>query len=88
MSAVQIANPVVVRKIEWLANSMKLGKTAVIDRAMDVLTAQWLREVHSQTPEFISTQQRLQTLLTQLDNIADQPQTTAALDWDANGLPT
>lgn len=88
MSAVQIANPVVVQKIEWLANSMKLGKTAVVDRAMDVLIAQRLHEMHSQTPEFISTHQRLQTLLTQLDNIADQPQTTAALDWDANGLPT
>lgn len=89
MTAVQIANPLVVQKIEWLASSMQLGKTAVVDRAIDTLTAQWVQSTQSQTPAFLSTQQRLNALLTQMDAIADLPQGdgTNPLQWDTNGLP-
>ncbi len=93
MSAVQIANLAVVQKIEWLASSMQLGKTAVVDRAIDALTAQWMRETQSQTPAYCSAQQRLNALLTQMDAIADLPNErgtageTHSLQWDAHGLP-
>jgi hypothetical protein len=90
MSAVQIANLVVVQKIEWLASRMQLGKTAVVDRAIDALTAQWLLETQSQTPAYISAQHSLNALLTQMDAIADLPEEggTHPLQWDAHGLPT
>lgn len=89
MSAVQIANPIVVQKIEWLASSMQLGKTAVVDRAVDALTEQWLQETRGQTPAFLSAQQRLGSLLAQMDAMAELPDGTTnnPLAWDAHGLP-
>jgi antitoxin VapB len=89
VSAVQIANPVVVRKIEWLASSTQLGKTAVVDRAVDTLTAEWLQESHGQTPAFLSAQQRLGALLARLDAMPELPHgsNTNPLEWDAYGLP-
>ncbi len=94
--AVQIANPQVVQKIETLATVLKLGKTAVIDYALDVLNAQLSADKTALKPmpcainsdiglsdeqrEFLAIVQRLQ----QIPEILGAPKD---LEWDAFGLP-
>lgn len=84
--AIQIANPQVVQKIEWLASAMKVGKTAAVEKAIDALGQQWsMGEADRQTS---ATHARALTLLAQLDRIPDRVDSLDPLSWDAQGLPT
>ena len=78
--ALQIANPVVVKKVELMAKRLGLSKTAVVERALDQLISA------SQGAEHQS--ERLDALLAQLDRITDRPDAFDPLQWDERGLPT
>ncbi|MEO6207342.1 MAG: type II toxin-antitoxin system VapB family antitoxin [Candidatus Limnocylindrales bacterium] len=80
--ALQIANPVVVRKVERLAKHTGLSKTAVVERALDGLIAEI-----GVTSDADDQMARLTALLAQLDRIPDRTDATDPLDWDADGLP-
>jgi len=76
--ALQIANPVVVAKVDQLARATGLSKTAVVERALDRLAS----ETHG-----LSDPGRMTALLAQLDRIPDRPDAFDPLAWDAQGLP-
>jgi antitoxin VapB len=80
--ALQIANPVVVGKVERLAKRTGLSKTAVVDRALDRL----IDEI-GETADATDQTARLAALLAQLDRIPDRPDASDPLDWDEHGLP-
>jgi antitoxin VapB len=75
--ALQIANPVVVDKVEKLAKATGLSKTALVERAVDLL----LRESRPVSSD------RLQALLAQLDRVPDRADAHDPLQWDELGLP-
>jgi antitoxin VapB len=77
--ALQIANPVVVGKVERLAKATGLSKTAVVERALDRLI--------SETTGRTDTTGRMAALLAQLDRIPDRPDLFDPLAWDEHGLP-
>jgi antitoxin VapB len=77
--ALQIANPVVVAKVERLARSTGLSKTAVVDLALDGL----IRETAAGRDD----DSRMLAVLAQLDRIPDRPDAFDAVDWDERGLP-
>ncbi len=76
--ALQIANPVVVAKVEWLARATGMTKTALVERAIGRLAAET-----KAAPET----NRMAALLAQLDQVPDRPDAFDPLNWDANGLP-
>ena len=76
--ALQIANPVVVAKVERLARALGLTKTAVVERAIDRLA--------SEVPSASATR-RMAAILEQIDRVPDRPDAFDPLEWDANGLP-
>jgi antitoxin VapB len=76
--ALQIANPVVVAKVERLARATGLTKTAVVERAIDRLAG----ETHG-----ASDPGRMAALLAQLDRVPDRKDAFDPLEWDAGGLP-
>lgn len=76
--ALQIANPVVVAKVERLARATGLSKTAVVERAIDCLA----RETASKDDPA-----RLAALLAQLDRVPDRADAFDPLEWDTHGLP-
>jgi antitoxin VapB len=75
----QIANPVVVRKVEQLARAMGLSKTAAVERAVDRLL--------SETQPAGDAAERMASLLAQLDRVPERPDAFEPLEWDAQGLP-
>ena len=77
--ALQIANPSVVSKVERLAKSTGLTKTALVERAVDRLLQDTLRPAQQS--------ERLAALLAQLDRIPDRSDATDPLPWDEHGLP-
>ena len=77
--ALQIANPVVVAKVERLARATGLTKTAVVERAIDRLAGET-------SPG--ETLTRMAAILAQIDMIPDREDAFEPLTWDANGLPT
>jgi len=77
--ALQIANPNVVSKVERLAKSTGLSKTAVVERALDRLI--------SETSGASDQTARMAALLSQLDRIPDRADAFDPLEWDAHGLP-
>jgi len=77
--ALQIANPNVVSKVERLAKSTGLSKTAVVERALDRLISE-ISGASDQTA-------RMAALLSQLDRIPDRADAFDPLEWDAHGLP-
>jgi antitoxin VapB len=79
--ALQIANPVVVSKVERLARATGLTKTAVVERAVDRLASEL------QGGADAGDGARLEALLAQLDRIADREDAFDSLKWDADGLP-
>jgi antitoxin VapB len=84
--AIQIANPQVVQKIEWLASTMNVGKTAAVEKAIDALSQKLaMGEADRQTGAIHA---RAMTLLSQLDRIPDRTDSFDPLAWDAQGLPT
>ena len=80
--ALQIANPVVVSKVERLAKSTGMSKTAVVERALDRL----IGEI-GETSGVEDQMTRMTALLAQLDRIPDRTDATDPLDWDEHGLP-
>ncbi len=75
----QIANPVVVEKVERLAKATGLTKTAAVERAVDRL----LRE----TEVAGDPAARLRALLAQFDRVPDRADAFDPLEWDEAGLP-
>ena len=78
--ALQIANPVVVGKVERLAKAAGLSKTALVERALDQL----LLETQARTPATAT----LAALMAQFDRIPDRADLPDVLQWDRHGLPT
>ena len=79
--SVQIANPVVVGKIEALARAMGLSKTAAVEKAVDRLLTEHRLD---QTADIW---ERFDALLAQMDQIPDLPIAFDPLEWDEHGLP-
>ena len=77
--ALQIANPVVVSKVERLAKATGLSKTAVVERAVDRLISETIG-----IPDQIAS---MKALLAQLDHIPDRADAFDPLPWDKHGLP-
>ena len=77
--ALRIADPVVVGKVERLAERTGLSRTAVVDRALDLLI--------SETSGATDQKVRLAALLAQLDRIPDRTDASDPLEWDDHGLP-
>ena len=80
--ALQIANPVVVDKIERLASLTGMNKTAAVEVAVDSLLAE--AEVAAARN---SSARRVAALLAQLDRIPDSAVPFDPLEWDEHGLP-
>ena len=78
--ALQIANPVVVAKVEKLAKATGLSKTAVVERAVD-------RMLSESGGAISCAADRLAALLAQLDRIPERPSAADPLPWDEHGLP-
>ena len=77
--ALQIANPVVVSKVERLAKATGLSKTAAVERAVDRLL--------SESIGTFDKGERLAALLAQLDRIPERPDAFDPMEWDEHGLP-
>ena len=77
--ALQIANPVVIAKIERLARATGLTKTAVVERAIDTLA--------SQSRAAAAAPGQMAALLAQLDRVPDRADAHDPLEWDGSGLP-
>ena len=76
--ALQIANPVVVAKVERLARATGMTKTAVVERAIDRLAAE---------TQAVSAAGSMAALLAQLDRVPDRADAFDPLEWDEQGLP-
>jgi antitoxin VapB len=79
--ALQIANPVVVGKIEALARATGLTKTAAVEKAVDRLL------LEQNVDRTADAWNRLDALLAQMDQIPDLPTAYDPLEWDEHGLP-
>lgn len=77
--ALQIANPVVVGKVERLAKATGLSKTAVVERALDRLLGETMVKTDSD--------KRVAALLAQLDRVPDRADAFDPKDWDGQGMP-
>ncbi len=77
--ALQIANPVVVSKVERMAKATGLSKTAVVELALDRLISS-----SDAAPDQAG---RMAALLAQLDRIPDRKDAVDPLAWDDQGLP-
>lgn len=76
--ALQIANPVVVAKVDRLARATGLTKTAIVERAIDRLAAETRGAADAG---------RMAALLAQLDRVPDRTDAFDPLPWDGSGLP-
>ena len=79
--ALQIANPIVVAKIETLAKKTGLTKTAAVERAVDALLS---KPVAAQVD---SAWERFDAILAQIDQIPETENQSDPLEWDDYGLP-
>ena len=77
--ALQIANPVVVGKVERLVKATGLSKTAVVERALDRLLGETMVKTDSD--------KRVAALLAHLDRVPDRADAFDPMDWDEQGLP-
>ena len=77
--ALQIANPVVVGKVERLAKATGLSKTAVVERALDRLIGETMGKADGGN--------RVAALLAQLDRIPERADALDPMQWDEHGLP-
>jgi antitoxin VapB len=78
---VQIANPVVVAKIERLAAETGLSKTAAVEKAVDGMLA----GRHGVSGDDFEAQAT--AILAQLDRIPVRADSFDPLAWDEHGLP-
>ena len=79
--ALQIANPIVVAKIETLAKKTGLTKTAAVERAVDALLSK------SAAAQVDSAWERFDAILAQIDQIPETGNQNDPLEWDEHGLP-
>jgi antitoxin VapB len=78
--SLQIANPTVVAKVEQLARTSGLSKTAAVEKAVDAL----LRE---QRPSAQDREwKQLRAILAQIDRVPELPSPVDPFDWDEHGL--
>lgn len=77
--ALQIANPIVVEKIERLAREIGSTKTGAVEQAVDRLLAE-------QTDRDTRLD-RIRALLEQMDRIPERSESFDPLEWDEHGLP-
>ena len=77
--ALQIANPVVIGKVERLAKATGLSKTAVVERALDRLIGETMSKS--------DMTDRMAALLAQLDRIPERADAFDPMEWDEQGLP-
>jgi antitoxin VapB len=88
--AVQIANPEVVKKIEWLAATLNTSKTGAVERALDAYKLSFSAKEDEaakqrRRDEFMRD---IRPILAQFDALPDiHPDAKNDLDWDENGLP-
>jgi antitoxin VapB len=75
----QIANPVVVAKVEKLARERGMTKTALVEQAVDMLA--------SRSSGRDARKRRLEAILRQADLIPDRKDAFDPMEWDAVGLP-
>jgi antitoxin VapB len=80
--SIQIANPVVVKKIERLAAKRGLTKTAAVEQAVDAALA--AEPDNAAGDDF---EVRIRALLAQMDQIPERPDAFDPLEWDEFGLP-
>jgi antitoxin VapB len=80
--ALQIANPIVVAKVERLAKATGLTKTAVVERAIDRLASDT-----QGTADPGQQAARMAALLAQLDRVPERTDAFDPLQWDDQGLP-
>jgi antitoxin VapB len=80
--ALQIANPIVVAKVERLARATGLTKTAVVERAIDRLASE---TQGASDPGRKAA--RMAALLAQLDRVPERTDAFDPLEWDDQGLP-
>ena len=78
---VQIANPVVVAKIERLAAVSGLTKTPAVEKAVDAMLA---ARPDGSEDDFGT---RVRAILAQFDRIPDRGDAFDPLEWDEHGLP-
>jgi len=78
---IQIANPVVVAKIERLAAVSGLSKTAAVEKAVDAMLA----ARHDNRP--IDSKARFDAILAEFDKLPERADAYNPLEWDENGLP-
>ena len=81
--ALQIANPIVVAKVERLAKATGLTKTALVERAIDRLACETLGAADP-----ARNAAAMAALLAQLDRVPDRADAFDPLQWDPQGLPT
>jgi antitoxin VapB len=79
--ALQIANPVVVKKIETLSKLTGLTKTATVEKAVDRLLSEQRAPAHADAWE------RFDAILAQFDQLPKIENPTDPLEWDEFGLP-
>jgi antitoxin VapB len=75
----QIANPIVIDKVERLARATGLSKTAAMERAVDSL-------LH-ETESMVQPAARLAALLEQFDCIPDRADAHDPLSWTSRDCP-
>jgi antitoxin VapB len=80
--ALQIANPIVVAKVERLARATGLTKTAIVERAIDRLASE--TQGASDPGQKVA---RMAALLAQLDRVPERTDAFDPLEWDDQGLP-
>ncbi len=88
--AIQIANPNVVKKIEWLAASLNTSKTGAVERALDAfkLQNQLVAEQASKEQKAEEFMRRSLSILAQFDALpVTNPHAGNDLEWDEHGLP-
>ena len=77
--ALQIANPVVVAKVERLAQAAGLTKTALVERAVDRLAGDI---------QAAAVPGQMAALLKQFGRIPERADAFDPLPWDEQGLPS
>ena len=87
--AVQIANPEVVRKIEWLAATLNISKTGAVERALDALSQSLSASIDIPTDAMRKTQRRADMFaaLARMHQTPVKAKAFDPLEWDENGLP-